>query len=319
MKYTKSYSRTKEYVHMPTFDGIRFYCGVNEHNWNGRAVDPGKFACISPVYGSSERTTRANGVSVPEETVVIQDSGAFSDGPSRRVTFGRALERQIEHSVKYQYDSGVSHRASYDLLIDEKWRDGQRSKERWTEKESWVAVGETISSAEYIKKNYSEPVVLSAQGVSPGQYLSCSAEVADLVDIDEDIFGLGGWCVSGLRPSVMRPVFNDTMNLVIPFLGSVGIKRVHIWGVADVTFLGPLLWLCDRHGILLSTDSSGPQRRPSMGSWGYRGWYKKYPKYRRAPIETRGIHRMILVKLFRQRLRTLRDSEFYHAPHAHLP
>lgn len=249
-------------------------------------------------------------MTLPETTEVIQDSGAFCDGPGSRKSFDEALNRQLVHSIKYGYDNQVTHRASYDLLIDEKWQNGRRSKSRWTEEEARVAVNLTVSASKYMVQNYDNPAVLSAQGVTPRQYMECVTEILRIIR-PADILGLGGWCISGKMPAIMRPVFNETMKLIIPVIGNSGIDRVHIWGVADVTFLGPLLWLCDRAGIELSTDSSGPQTRPVMGVWGYRGWYKPYP---RPPQESRGIHRMLLVKLFRCRLNTLRQSEFYHHP-----
>lgn len=290
---------------------IRFYCGVNETSWNRHPVRPGRYACIAPSYGRSEATRRTNRVAVPLETMVIQDSGAFSDSRTNRLDFAAALDRQMNHADTFGYASQVTHRASYDLLIDEKWQDGIRRKSRWTELEADTAVQETINAARFMATNYSGARIQSAQGVSPHQYERCTKDILEWFDLDRDIFGLGGWCVSGIMPLVMRPVFNATMLRVISLLGQEKVRRVHIWGVSDVTFLGPLLWLCDRHGISLSTDSSAPQRRPTQGVWGFRGWYKEYP----APsVEYRGIHRMMLVKLFRCRLNSLRDSDFYHHP-----
>ena len=66
---------------------VKFYCGVSEYIWNKHPVMPGKYACISPVYGKSERTKRENKVLVPDDTIVLQDSGAFSDGIDQRVSF----------------------------------------------------------------------------------------------------------------------------------------------------------------------------------------------------------------------------------------
>lgn len=293
---------------------VRFYCGINDETWNKRPVRPGNYSCVSPVYGRTERTKRDNRVKLPEHTEIIQDSGAFSDGPGSRLSFQEALDRQEKHGQRYDYDGQITHRASYDLLIDEKWQDGKRSKQRWTEAEAAAAVEETIQAARFMRQNYSGPSVLSAQGVSPAQYLECVTRIVSLVRPGIDILGLGGWCVSGIFPLQMRPVFNATMTRVIPFAAKSGVTAVHIWGVSDVTFLGPLLWLCDRYGLKLSTDSSAPQSRPVRGAWGFRGWYKEDPQYKRPPVEVRGLHRAILVQLFRCRLNTLRQSEFYHHP-----
>lgn len=293
---------------------MRFYCGINDETWNKHPTRPGRYACIAPIYGRTEKSRRENRVTVPGDTEVAQDSGAFSDGPQSRLPIPVALDRQIEHGHAWGYHDQITHRASYDLLIDEKWHNGQRTKRRWSEDEAWAAVDETVRAAEYMATNYNGGMILSAQGVTPGQYLECTRRIVPFIRPDADILGLGGWCISGIFPRHMRPVFNATMKLAIPFAAESGVSAVHIWGVSDVTFLGPLLWLCDRHGLKLSTDSSAPQRRPVHGAWGFRGWYKESPAYNRPPVEVRGVHRAMLVQLFRCRLNTLRQSEFYHHP-----
>jgi hypothetical protein len=65
--------------------GVEFYCGINETVWNYHPVTPGPFACISPVYGSSAETKKENRVKVPEDTLIIQDSGAFCDDSFHRL------------------------------------------------------------------------------------------------------------------------------------------------------------------------------------------------------------------------------------------
>lgn len=288
-----------------------FYCGVNDMKWNHHPVRPGRYACIAPIYGRTEKKRRPNRVRIPSDTLVIQDSGAFSDSRTKRLSNAAALDRQLAHAERFNYASQVTHRASYDLLIDEKWHNGQRSKQRWSEGDAWQAVAETVAAAEYLARNYQGGRVQSAQGVTPGQYLDCAAKVLEWFDPATDIFGLGGWCISGLMPTSIRPSFNATMLVVIPFLARASVNRVHIWGVSDVTFLGPLLWLCDQHGLKLSTDSSAPQVRPTKGVWGFRGWYKEGIQ---PPVASRGIWRIMLVKLYRCRLATLRQSAFYHHP-----
>lgn len=291
---------------------IDFYCGVNDTVWNKHPVNPGQLVCISPIYGSETEKKRENRVCIPSHSKVLQDGGPFCDGPEDRLEFSAALDRQLKHSDKYKYTEQVTHRASYDLLIDEKWESGIRYKKRWLENEAWDAVKETVQAAEYMSKNYDGGRVLSAQGVSAKQYLECAMRVMEWFNPEQDIFGLGGWCIAGKMPLQIRPSFNLVMLSVIPFVAKADVKWVHVWGVTDVTFLGPLLWLCDQHNLKLSTDSSGPQVRPTRGHWGFRGWTKN--NYKRPPVETRGIHRAIHVQLTRSRLNNLRQSEFYHHP-----
>lgn len=289
-----------------------FYCGINEKRWNHHPTAPGPYACISPVYGSKESTRRVNSVSVPSCTQVIQDSGAFSDGPTYRLTFEAALERQITHAIKYGYATQITHRASYDLLIDEKWEDGIRSKRRWTEQEAISAVETTVNAAQYLVNHRNgTALILSAQGVSPTQYLDCARQIFPLLDNERDMLGLGGWCITGKLPRVMMPVFKQTMELVIPAAAHAGIRRVHLWGVLHAPALAQVLYLCDQHNILLSTDSSGPTTRPAFGSWGYADWTDL--TYRRQPVEIRGIERARHVQATRDWLATFRDSSYYQA------
>lgn len=291
---------------------IDLYCGVNDTKWNHQEVNPGPLVCISPVYGTSTRTKRENRVKIPPHCAVIEDAGPFCDKTDERLSFPEALDRQLTHADKFGYTDQIKNLASYDLLIDEKWEGGKRYKRRWSESDAWAAVRETIEAAAWLSRNYSRPRVQSAQGVTAAQYLECAIRIMEYFDPATDIFGLGGWCISGKMPTQIRPSFNAVMKSVLPFVAKAGVKRIHIWGVTDVTFLGPLLWMCDQHGLKLSTDSSGPQLRPANGTWGFRGWYN--PNYKAPPVEVRGIHRAIHVQLMRCRLSSLRQSEFYHHP-----
>ncbi len=320
-------------------EGIRFYCGIGEKQWNWWPVAPGPDACISPVYGNSTASKEINSVRVPEGVQVIQDSGAFSDGPGQRLNFADALKRQERHAERYGYTEQIEARASYDLLIDEMWDEAEgssavyrRAKRRWSETQAELAVQETIAAARFLSAHRNGlPCILSAQGVSPQQYRRCAEKVVPLMQ-DGDLFGLGGWCITGKFPAQMLPVFRETMYSVIPFLGNEGIKRVHIWGVCFAPALGELLWLCDQHGIALSTDSMGPSVRPAMGRWGYGDWTDT--SYRSAPslkpeeahetcmvkswavkaIEVawaRGAHRAAHVNLVRTWLKYFRYTDYY--------
>src|SRR5579859_3849274 len=129
---------------------IELYCGLNEHRWNHHPVQPGPFACVAPVYGKTARTKMCNAVTVPVGTQVIQDSGAFSDRTDQRLSLEAALERQLVHAQRYGYASQVTHRASYDVLIDEKWEGGRRCKARWSEWDAREAVALTIKAAAFL-------------------------------------------------------------------------------------------------------------------------------------------------------------------------
>jgi len=243
----------------------------------------------------------------------LSDSGAFSDGPTSRLTPAHALQRQVAHSLQYDYIGQLEAFASYDLLIDEKWIAGIRSKHRWSENDAWAATHETIAAAHYLSAHRAHvpcrSLVLSAQGVTPEQYLACVQNIAPFF-APEDVLGLGGWCIMGIRKSLIR-AFRSTIRLVIPFAAQFT-NRIHIWGVLYAPALGNLLWLCDQYGLRLSTDSSGPSVRPARGVWGYMGWTNK--NYTRPPVEIRGLERARHVRATRDWLSSFRQSRFYTEP-----
>jgi hypothetical protein len=305
------------------FEGVRFYCGVSERVWNEIKIpQPGAYTCIAPVYGSSARTQRTASVRIPCETRVILDSGAFSDNLTTRLTFAGALERQLKHARRYDYWQQVSHLATYDVLIDEVWTDGNRMKRRWSVEAAESAVDTTVAAAAFADAERHQlegrGLVVSAQGVDAPQYLRCIERLMPYVQ-DNDLFGLGGWCIIGKMPKIMMPTFLETVQQVIPFLGREGIRRVHIWGVIYPHALGALLWHADQWGITVSTDSAGPSRNPAFGNWGYGkkelgGWRDNH--YIRPESKVRGADRARHVAITRAWLSRLRDTAYY-APDGH--
>jgi hypothetical protein len=241
-------------------------------------------------------------VAVPREAIVRQDSGAFSYAclndeersvfaiQENRLSFREALEQQERHAEALGYADQIEARASYDVLIDETWSQDEfgiltRKKQRWSESTAEEAVKITVAAAAYLGKHRNGiPCIMSAQGVTPQQYLRCSQQVVRHMQA-EDIFGLGGWCILGRRRSLL-PMFRETMHLVIPFLGKEGVKQVHLWGCLWGPAIGELLYLCDQYQIVVAVDSVGPTTRPVIrddkngiySSWGYSSWHdSKYP------------------------------------------
>jgi hypothetical protein len=290
---------------------IRFYCGLNEKYWNYHPVDPGEYVCIAPFTSTNikdKRTgevikrvlvktqIRVEGTNVKH---VLLDSSAFSDKielnevgdivANKRLSFDHALQRQIAHAYEYRYAHMVDEIVSYDLLIDEVWKDGARSKDRWSVDSAEFAVQETIKAAEYLSSQrrridkafgHHVKLVLSAQGVEAAQYKRCAEAIVKLMKPD-DVFGLGGWCITGLRRHDMLPAAALILPGVFEVLGKAGVKRVHVFGVIIPALLGFLLYLCKPYGIHLSTDSSGPCREPAEhGRWGYGSWTDPTYKHR---------------------------------------
>lgn len=99
-------------------------------------------------------------------------------------------------------------------------------------------------------------LVLACQGVDARQYAECAAGVLAHAR-PGDWLGLGGWCILGLFRSWL-PVFWRTARLVLPMARAAGVTHAHVFGVMYRPALGGLLWLADRHGLAVSTDSSKP-------------------------------------------------------------
>ena len=278
-------------------EDIRFYCGLNEINWNYHPAQPGPYTCVAPVSGVKKKSV--NRVCVPVGTKAIQDSGAFCDssigirgdayGKSGRLTFQEALMRQEAHAERFGYTDKIEARASYDLLIDEMWFEDEstgllsRKKARWNENDAELAVKETVAAAKFLNEHRNNiPCIQSAQGVSAKQYLRCVEQLMPYFQ-DGDVLGLGGWCILGKIPTLV-PSFWQTMALVIPFLAGEGVKRVHIWGCIYRPAIGNLLHLCHEYGLDLSADTAHPCYAPAWGNWGYGSWRTKPGEYQRAPV-----------------------------------
>jgi hypothetical protein len=285
-------------------EAIRFYCGLGEQRYNYHPVFTGPYACISPICGTVHK--KVNRVTAPEGTLVIQDSGAFNDAcmalqgyehqltllKQHRLSPKDALKRQEQHAEAFGYAHQIEARASYDVLIDETWTESEagifiREKRRWSETEAELAVDETVAAAAFLDSHRNGAAcILSAQGVTPRQYLRCTERILPYLR-EGDILGLGGFCILGKKPWLL-PAFRETMHLVIPFLKREGVKRVHLWGVCFAEALALLLWLCDHdeagawdehHRIAVSNDSVGPSIRPvrkdrqtGYAVWGYASW-----------------------------------------------
>lgn len=317
-RHRKQLQRARERVSVTVFDlsrkhpDILFYCGLNEKFWNHHAVEPGEYVCIAPCTssegqdkktGEKKRVLRKTHVLIDQTKIkhVMIDSCAFSERielqaceivKNERLSFNDALQRQIAHAYEFRYAHLVESIVSYDLLIDEVWQDGERSKDRWSVEAAEYAVQETIKAAQYLVSQrrridrafgHHVRLLLSAQGVEAKQYIRCAQEIVKVMEPDDDIFGLGGWCITGLRRHEMLPAAVAILPDVFEVLGNAGVKRVHVFGVIFPKLLGFLLSLCDLYGIHLSTDSAGPCVEPARnGNWGYGSWTD--PSYKMAPI-----------------------------------
>lgn len=245
----------------------------------------------------------------PENCDLLLDSGAFTDWQTGyRTTPETALNRQIAAINSL----GAFHKvylASYDYLIPEKHVYGYRKKLEWCKNKGKNCVEETLVAAKYLDSqryrltNFT--LIQGCQGVDSNQYYDCVNRILEYSQ-PNDVIGLGGWCPLGANRGWL-PSFWETINKIIPLIAEAGIKRVHIFGVTWykpikglIPPLPPLLYLCDKYGIKLSTDGRSPisnalSNNPEKAN-------PVFPYWR---------HNLAWVKA---ELATLRDSEFYMAP-----
>lgn len=187
------------------------------------------------------------------------DSGAFQRfKENQRITDEASLVLQLKRED--QLKTTCYALASNDRLIDEKNISGKKVKSRWSVEEGWLAVRQTIAAAQYLasqRKFLNNRIcVLGCQGVDPSQYAICTREVLQIAT-SADWIGLGGWCILGKQQRWM-PTFRQTLIEVIPLIAASPVNHVHIYGVLFEPAIGNLLWMCDRYGLTVSTDSKKP-------------------------------------------------------------
>lgn len=281
---------------------VLLYIGGDAATVQGRRCHVTGLRCFSPRYGPQSRFTSDEA----RATTGLLDSGAFSDAPAKRVTPEQALLAQFAWEERATQRWGIPYQAealvSYDLLIDEKWTGSRRRKQRWTVREADQAVQVTVEAAAYLasqrERLASRRLVLAVQGVDAQQYQECLEGILPHAT-DADWIGLGGWCIVGWHRSWL-PTYWASMRRAIPRIASAGIARVHLFGVMYRPALGGLLWLCDQHGIRLSTDSSAPILSVTWGD-------KRKAGAVAATWEES-------VRIWRERLDSLRSSEYYREP-----
>lgn len=284
---------------------VTLYVGHDAVSLQGRRFNLTGPRMFNGQYGPSSRF-------LPEEVPFLSgrcDSGAFNDPPEKRLTPEGALERQLAWETRasdkwnapYRHDSLVS----YDLLIDEKWTPKGKIKERWTVAEADRAVRVTVEAASYLasQRDRLAPrrLVLACQGVDHIQYAECAAGVLAHCR-PSDIFGLGGWCILGMQPSWLR-TFWGAMRRTLPLVAAAGLTEVHIFGVMWRVPLGGLVWLADRHGLKVSTDS---KKAAKDCVWKTEAEAKKAGRRRETWEEN--------IAWWQTELANLRSSRFYREP-----
>lgn len=237
---------------------VTLYVGNDNPTCQGRRLNLTGPRMFNGTYGPKSRFTA-------DEAPRVEgwcDSGAFQDPPDRRRNFDRALADQLSWEARAGERWGwpYQHRAlvSYDVLIDEKWIGGRKKKERWSVADADRAVRATVDAAAFLASKRGElrprRLVLACQGVDAIQYAECAAGVL-AHSTPDDVFGLGGWCILG-REKRWLPTFWAALRKTLPMVAAAGLHRVHIFGVMWRQALGGLVWLADRHKLVVSTDSA---------------------------------------------------------------
>lgn len=277
--------------------GIRLFVGSHAYSIQGERDDLAGDRMLSSCHRPQAAVAPGCG---------LLDSGAFSDPPEKRLAPAQALERQLAFERAASGRWGLNWQAhalvSYDRLIDEVWIAGERHKRRWSIREAELAVRETIEAAHYLasqrKQLAPRKLILACQGVDAFQYEECMIEVLKVAQPD-DCIGLGGWCLLG-RWKTWLPTFWATLYRVLPRIAGAGVKRVHIFGVLYLPALGGLLWLADKYGLNVSTDSSAPILSCTRGNLQKAGARASYWRDN--------------VEHWRQTLLALRASIYYRKP-----
>jgi hypothetical protein len=287
-------------------EGVKLYVGGSAATVNSRPMlltGPRMFNPANPVK-PAERFTA-------EHTPLVEgwiDSGAFQDvKPDARLSPAEALDRQLrwEGMARQKWESPdwtLARLVSYDRLIDEKWINGKKRKERWSVTEADAAVRETIEAAAYLASQRGRlaprGLVLACQGVDAAQYAECAKGVLAHCR-PGDVFGLGGWCILGIQRHWL-PTFWAAMRAVLPLVVAAGLAQVHVFGVLWRPALGGLLWLADQCGLAVSTDSSSPVLAAC--------WKSATPSNKKCDRWEDN------VEWWRRELSALRGSEYYREP-----
>lgn len=289
---------------------ITLYVGGHAGTVQGEREDLAGERCFTAAHAPPAARFRD-----ADEIDALLDSGAFTDPPHKRLTFEAALGRQLAWEGwagriwKLIKPWAARKVVSYDLLIDEKWVEGERHKERWDIRTAEGAVAETIAAARYLsdqrERTGPRTLVLSCQGVDAFQYQECVAEVLKFAR-PSDWIGLGGWCILGMQQRWMK-TFWPAMRSILPMIVRAGIRHIHIFGVLFQKALGGLRWLADQYKasdgsyqLSISTDSTAPMLACTWKNWKKAG--ARHPYWRDN------------VAWWKDRLANLRQTEFYKEP-----
>jgi hypothetical protein len=261
---------------------MKFYPSKNNDRLNRRPFEPDVLigrAMVNPHY----RVRLAPG------TKYIKDSGGFQERDMLyRLQPWDALDRQQRLEAYIEYSGHGGHgeaTVTYDMLdgVDEAIVDGKRKKQRGNEQTASLAVRETVRSAHYYhsqRHRIRGAIAYACQGASPAQYLACAEQLLSLIRPGVDWFAFGGFCIIGQIPR-LKPVFYETLRLVLPLLERAGVTRAHILGVTVADAILEASRIAHGSSVILSTDSSGPERNAAIYGKEFVTHGKRGPRFTR--------------------------------------
>lgn len=258
-----------------------FYPSKNNNRLNGRPFDPdvttGR-AMLNPHYP----------VRVAKNTCYVVDSGAFQERDMQnRLEPDKALARQMRLVWNLRDGGGPENPeavVTYDMVlgVDEGFKDTRtntvtfaptneqkphcvRVKTRGSEASAEPAVRETIAAAKVyadLLKEARFSVAFAAQGATANQYADCVKAVLSFAR-PQDWLALGGFCIIGRVPS-LKPLFAETLRIVLPYAKSKGVRRIHLLGVTVSDAIQEFAKQLRENGLVGSTDSSGPEQNAAV-------------------------------------------------------
>ena len=244
---------------------MRYYPSKNNDRLNRRHFAPetiNRRAMVNPHY----RCTLIPGVDY------VIDGGSFQERDMReRLQPWTALDRQLrmEAQIELTGHGGPAEAVvTYDMIdgVDEALTECGRVKRRGTDETASLAVAETLRSARYYATQAHRvrgAIAYACQGVSTAQYVACARELLPLMRPGRDWFAFGGFCIVGQIPR-LKPMLYAAMREILPMLDDAGITRAHILGVTVSDALMECARIGAAHRVILSTDSSGPERNAAI-------------------------------------------------------
>lgn len=252
-----------------------FYPSKNNNNLNRIPFHPEEItgrAMVNPHYRVQ--------LSVTDDYII--DSGAFQERDMlQRLQPDAALDRQL--ALERHIGAPAACIVSYDMLdgVDEAITERGRVKQRGTEESASKAILETIRSARVYKSREKEiagAIGYACQGVTPEQYKRCAEEIIPLMRKNKDWFCFGGFCIIGIKPS-LKPIFYETLKVVLPMIVSAGITRAHILGVTVADAILEASKIAQDYNITISTDSSSPERNGAQFGRAFDANYNGKPQF----------------------------------------